>query len=114
MTFVRSFVRPARWLDWHLSIPIYDGRDCPECGALIIGPKRRKAHQEWHTARTEWDSHIREAIRRLASELGLNVREPRREDAPDGIYDEDQDDRLTAKARLVHGYDDEDDEDDDE
>ena len=109
MTVVRSVVRVERWLDWHLSIPLYDGRDCPECGALAVGKAARKAHQEWHTARTDWDSHIREAIRRLASELGLSVREPRREDAPEGIYDEDQDERLTAKARLVHGYEDEDD-----
>jgi hypothetical protein len=111
MGFVRSFVRMDRWLDWKLVIPIYDGRQCPECGGLVVGVKARKAHQEWHTARTEWDSHIREAIRRLAAELGLNVREPRREDAPDGIYDEDIDERLTAKARAVVGGDYEEDDD---
>ena len=111
MPFVRSFVRVDRWLDWHLSIPIYDGRDCPECGALIIGPKRRKAHQEWHMKRTEFDTATVAGLRKLTLKAGLNPVELDPRDAPDGIYDEDQDDRLTAKARLVSNYDEEDEDD---
>jgi len=94
MTFVRSFVRVDRWLDWKMVMPVYDGRQCPECGACVVGRKGQKAHLEWHTRRTEWDSHLREAIRRALVELGLNPVELPPDEAPDGLYDvaEEEDD----------------------
>jgi hypothetical protein len=114
--FVRSFVRLDRWREWPLVVPIYDGRQCPECGALCVGVRARKVHQGWHTKRTEWDSALREAVRKLVVRAGLNVVELANGAAPDGIYDEDDDDydeRLTRKARAVvggGGLDDEEDE----
>jgi hypothetical protein len=104
MTFIRAFIRADRWREWYLSIPVYDGRNCPECGALCVGSGPRKDHQAWHTLRTEFDSQLLEAVRQLADHQGLNVVEPRGEDAPDGLYeDEDIDRRLTRKARAVVG-----------
>jgi hypothetical protein len=104
MTFVRAFIRADRWREWYLSIPVYDGRNCPECGALCVGKGPRKDHQAWHTARTEFDTLILDAVRQLADRLGLNVVEPRHEDSPDGLYEsEDTDERLTRKAPAVVG-----------
>ena len=46
-------------------------------------------------------------MRQLAVAAGLNVVEPHRDDAPDGLYDYDDDegldDRLDRKARVVAG-----------
>jgi hypothetical protein len=104
MTFIRAFIRADRWREWYLSIPVYDGRNCPECGALCVGKGPRKDHQAWHTARTEFDSQLLDAVRVYADELGLNVVEPRSDEAPDGLYeDEGVDARLTRKARAVVG-----------
>ena len=112
MGFVRALIRADRWRDWYLSIPVYDGRNCPECGSLCVGSGPRKDHQRWHTLRTEFDSQLLEAVRQIADRLGLNVVEPRSDEAPDGLYeDEDVDSRLTRKARAVvgGGYGDDDD-----
>jgi hypothetical protein len=104
MSFVRAVIRADRWREWYLSIPIYDGRNCPECGALCVGSGPRRDHQGWHTARTEFDTHLLEAVRQLAERLGLNVVEPRGDESPDGLYEyEDTDSRLTRKARAVVG-----------
>jgi hypothetical protein len=113
MSFVRALIRADRWLDWELTVPIYDGRQCPECGALCVGKQARRAHQQWHMRRTEFDSLTRDALRRLVVAAGLNPVEHDPEDAPDGLYDDEGlDDRLTRKARaVVGGYDDEEDDD---
>jgi hypothetical protein len=116
MSFVRAFIKADRWRDWPLVIPIYDGRMCPECGALCVGKKSRRAHLGWHIQRTDFDSKILDAVRQLAVAAGLNVVEPHRDDAPDGLYDYDDeglDDRLDRKARQVAELDDYDEEDDD-
>jgi hypothetical protein len=115
MPFVRSFVRVDRWLDWKVVMPVYDGRQCPECAAAVVGRKGQKAHQEWHTRRTEFDSTLLAAVRKMALKMGLNPVEMRPGDTPDGLYDvdEDQDERLTRKARQVAELDDYDEEDDD-
>ena len=43
-------------------------------------------------------------MRQIADRLGLNVVEPRSDESPDGLYeDEDVDSRLTRKARAVVG-----------
>jgi len=33
---------------WVLVIPIYDGRECPECRALVCGRKPQQQHERWH------------------------------------------------------------------
>jgi hypothetical protein len=107
MSFVRALIRVDRWQEWHLSVPIYDGRDCPECGALCIGKNARRVHQQWHMRRTEFDSVTRDALRRLVVAAGLNPVELDPSEAPDGLYDDEGlDERLTRKARIVVGEDD--------
>lgn len=81
-------------------MPVYDGRECPDCGACVLGSRARKHHQAWHNQRTDYDSQILAAVRKLASRAGLNVIEPAREEAPDGLYD-DYDDQLTGKANAA-------------
>jgi hypothetical protein len=115
VSFVRAIIRADRWRDWYLSIPVYDGRNCPECGALCIGRGPRKDHQQWHMQRTQFDSLTRDALHRLVRAVGLNPVELDPDDAPDGLYDnEDVDSRLTRKARAVAGggYDEEEEYDD--
>jgi hypothetical protein len=108
MSFVRALIRADRWREWPLTVPIYDGRQCPECGALCVGKSARKDHQDWHMRRTDFDTQVLDAVRQLASRAGLNVVEPQGEESPDGLYEyEDTDERLTRKARaVVGGYDD--------
>jgi hypothetical protein len=104
MGFVRALIRADRWQEWHLSVPIYDGRNCPECGALCVGKEARKAHQAWHMRRTEFDTYMLDAMRIVCDRLGLKVGKPDGEDSPDGLYeDEGLDERLTRKARIVAG-----------
>lgn len=110
-----------RWQQWKTVMPLYDGRECPDCGAVCIGKGARRTHREWHIDRTEFDSRAVDALRRLIREAGLNPVESAelsRGELPEG-YNQlgDLDERLTAKARAVaelDDYDDEEDEDDQE
>lgn len=45
MTFTRVRFRRG---DWDIKLPLYDGRECPECRAVVCGPRARKAHEAWH------------------------------------------------------------------
>lgn len=97
---MRSFVPFARHRPWKLTMPVYDGRECPDCGACVLGSRARKHHQAWHNQRTDYDSQILAAVKQLARRAGLNVVEAAHEDAPDGLYD-DYDDQLTGKANAA-------------
>jgi|HubBroStandDraft_1064217.scaffolds.fasta_scaffold10549_2 hypothetical protein len=114
MTFVRALIRADRWREWHLSIPIYDGRNCPECGALCVGKGARRDHQAWHMRRTEWDSTMMEAVRRTAIAAGLKPRMMAADDSADGLYEHAPDESGYVNLRELGGQDDDDEEDDDE
>lgn len=115
MTFIRALIPADRWRDWELSVPIYDGRRCPDCGALCVGKRARKAHQGWHQARTEFDTMIVEAIRKTAIGAGLTPRMMAADRSPDGMYEaEGQAAGYVDLRELEAGGDDYDDEEDDE
>jgi hypothetical protein len=120
---------------WPVVIPIYDARSCIDCGALVSGDKGQDLHRAWHETHLDWQEAVNADIRTVAVGAGLNVR-----DEPGGgeiagldLQDDEQydqsrrvswrtlmaeraendDERLTAKARLAmqgSEYDDEDDE----
>jgi hypothetical protein len=104
-----SFFRAVRRHDqWRVVLSLYDGRACPDCGAVVVGRDYRNAHRHWHTAQTEFDSRLLEAVRRCVLELGLN---PVTDVGEPPAYAETADDRLARKARGVLQADDYDDED---
>lgn len=86
---------------WATVLHSWDGRACPECGAVVIGTNHRAQHQALHHQLDALDEAVRmltEAVRVIASALqkeGLvSVRD-------DGGEAEDLDERLTRKARSV-------------
>ena len=115
MSFTRLLQPKRRFArSWDVMLSLYDGRECPECWGIVIGRAGQAGHQRYHQDRMRFDSLTRDAIRALAEAAGLSVGELAAEDMPDGVFaDEDQDDRLTRKARAVAAggvdYDEEDD-----
>lgn len=99
-----------RWGDWKTVLPLYDGRECPDCRAVVVGRDARRDHKTWHLERTEFDSRVLVALRKLVVAAGLNLVELDQDELPEGRYS--YNDELTAKARTAmagRGYDDEED-----
>lgn len=112
MTFVSAFRREPKWRQVD---PLRDGRECPECFATIYGRESRKAHREMHIERKAFDSMVLAALETISRHVGLNVVMAAADDLYDGAGQlEDQDERLTRKARQVAELDDYDEEDGDE
>lgn len=86
---------------WRLVIPLQDGKECPDCGAVVCGREGRRLHREWHMHTGRWQEWVGDTLMRLAGELGIPTVDLPREDqggeggrvdlrAPD--YDEDEED----------------------
>ncbi len=63
-------------------LPLYDGRACPECAAVVIGGAAAViAHRDWHEGWKETQDTTVEALRQIAGKAGLTVGEgPARQD----------------------------------
>jgi hypothetical protein len=121
---------------WPVVIPIYDGRRCPDCSALVSGDIGQETHRAWHEAHLGWQEGVWENTQRLAAKLGMAVSgvesdgeiggldrlddDELEQTLPAGwrtmaIKAADNDDRLTQKVRQVLAqngeYDDENDQD---
>ena len=44
----RHLVRLWSGNRWPVVIGLYDARECPWCGALVIGKRGQRFHQGWH------------------------------------------------------------------
>jgi hypothetical protein len=88
----RLFAPVQRWKDWKTVLPLYDGRQCPDCAAVTIGKDARQQHRAWHVARTEYDSNLSQAVAVIARHAGLKVGFADPENAPDGHWDDDDND----------------------
>lgn len=111
------FQRVRNYPKWRQVLSLYDGRECPECAAVCIGPAARIAHRRYHEEQRDWQRRMVDAVRTLALKAGLTVAEEEMPDADlvtmgviadryDPEDDEDEDDeetdeRLTRKARKV-------------
>jgi hypothetical protein len=101
-----SLLAPARRIyhGWRKVLPLYDGRECPDCGAVVLGREGRRLHREYHMAERAWQEWATDSLMQLAVHLGMAVEEPAELAAGDGYGRVD-----LAAAEL--GYDEEDDDD---
>lgn len=101
-----------RFSKWPVVLALYDGRACPDCGAVVIHWQWRNTHKELHARQAEFERalHIlNDSVRNIARFLEMDVRSATPDDEPggddDGYGDDDDDDpyddRLTRKARLA-------------
>src|ERR1700758_5488762 len=74
-TLMPLFQSVRRAKRWPVVIPVYDGRRCPDCGALVLADKGQELHRAWHEAQADWQEQVREAIRATAAGAGLTVGE---------------------------------------
>jgi Ubiquitin-Binding Zinc Finger len=91
----RLFAPPQRWRDWKTVLPLYDGRQCPDCAATVIGRHARQEHRDWHVARTEYDSELAQALAVIGRHAGVKVAFADPRDAPDGRWDDEYEDEET-------------------
>lgn len=97
LSTVRYHGRGARW---RTVIPIYDARECPQCGALVSGAKSRIKHRNDHEILRTWQHDLLNSLEIIAENAGLTTE--RREMQP-----ADSHDNLRGDA-----YNDQDDDDD--
>jgi hypothetical protein len=91
-----SLIAPVRrWAGrktgiWRTVLPLYDGKECPQCGAVCVGTDSRKLHQKWHWKQID-DAHmLNEAIRTIGEHAGLRV-----------VADDPDDGDFDSKVRRV-------------
>lgn len=85
-----------RFSRWPVVLALYDGRSCPQCGAVVCTWQARNLHDEWHREQRQWHEAVLR-LTRACEEAGLiRVREAT----------EDDDDVLTGNV-LEPGQDDE-------
>jgi len=54
-------------------MPLYDGRACPDCGAVVCGREDRRLHREWHMQERAWQEWVTDTLMRAAKAAGLPV-----------------------------------------
>jgi hypothetical protein len=61
-------MRRIQLFGWPVIIALYDGRECPRCGALVCGPRAKRKHESYHR-------EIDDAIGELDSSSEPEIRE---------------------------------------
>lgn len=56
---------------WRLVLQLYDGRECPECYAIVCGADAKIAHRQRHDSQREQLEMLAEAIRVICQKIGL-------------------------------------------
>jgi hypothetical protein len=88
---------------WAVVLPLYDGRECPYCFAIVCGTAAKFAHDRWHHEQGDIQRMLTEALEKLAGHAQLTVRKRDPDGGPELGEGLDDDDRLTVKARTVLG-----------
>lgn len=91
---------------WRNVLPLYDGRECPDCAAVVCGREARRVHREWHMAAEQWQEWAQSTLLQVARYAGMTVPEL----APQGQGDDGG--RVDLRAEQASAYDEEDEEDD--
>ena len=73
---------PASWRRWPVSLPLHDGRECPDCGATVVGPAAGKRHRRHHEDQREHQRATDVRLNAIADYLGIEF--------ADDYADEDQ------------------------
>jgi hypothetical protein len=60
---------------WRKVLPLYDGRECPDCGAVILGREGRRLHREHHLRLEAWQDQVVAALRAVSRYAGMTVLE---------------------------------------
>jgi hypothetical protein len=89
---------------WRLVLPLYDGKECPDCGVPVCGREARRVHREYHMRRQEWEEWAVSTILQVARYAGMQVEEQAGGEAGDAY----------GRVDLAAELDDDDEEDDDE
>lgn len=58
---------------WKQVIPVYDGRECPDCGAVCLGPKMQSRHERWHVDQLHWQERLIKSLAGVFRKAGLGV-----------------------------------------
>lgn len=58
---------------WRMVLQLYDGRSCPDCGAIVCGREDRRVHRERHMQERAWQEWAADSIIRIARAAGLPV-----------------------------------------
>ena len=61
---------------WPVVLPIYDGRQCPECHVPVIGQRAKAKHQRMHDERGEWEEYLLATLHKLCEIAGIRVLSP--------------------------------------
>lgn len=86
---------------WKSVLPLYDGRQCPDCGAVVCGREARREHREWHMAEEAWREWSQATLLQVARFAGMQVPELAKQDQADEVthvdlrapaYDDDEED----------------------
>jgi hypothetical protein len=92
---------------WRTVLPLYDGKECPDCGVPVLGREARRIHREEHMRRQEWEQWVENTVRQIATFAGMTVLEAEEKRAGGDEYG-----RVDLAGELP-GDDEEDDDDED-
>lgn len=58
---------------WRTVLPLQDGRECPECFAVVVGGGARIAHRRYHAEQRKWQEMMVQAAADIAAKAGLTA-----------------------------------------
>jgi hypothetical protein len=115
------FQAVRRYKKWPVRLPLHDGRECPDCAAIITGNKGQELHRAYHEAMWQFQEQTIEAIRQTATGAGLLAEHDLSGGEADGLdlYDDEEHDSRRRRvpwriAMMTRDEDDDGGEDDDD
>jgi hypothetical protein len=89
-----GMLRGSKWRKrWSIAIPLYDVRECPECGALVKGNDGQHRHWIYHNGQREWRAIVNDNFQVMADALEI---ETQSENQTDMESDDKEDEKETT------------------